>query len=960
MEVRLLGPLEVTAAGGEVAIPGERLRALVVLLALDAGRVVSVDRLLDALYGEDLPQRAGNALQQAVSKVRKRLADAGEPDLLVTRPPGYVLEIEPEQVDALRVERMVADARAAMASGDPATASRTFAEALALWRGEALADLALGDGVLPLKARWDELHLTAVEDRVDAELALGNHAAQVAELEALVAAEPLRERRWGQLMLALYRSGRQADALRAFRQAHETLVDELGIEPGPDLRVLEGRILAQDPDLDAPAVPAPTPPKRRGNLRQPLGPCLGRDEELARLEALLAEHRLVTVVATGGAGKTRTALELGHRLTTAGEAVWWIDLAPVTDPAGVVDVLRRAVGLSAGNDLDELAVALEDAAALLVLDNCEQVVEALAPVVDELLGRCPELRTLATSREGLGVPGEVLFPLPALGMDAAVELFTSRLPQRAEDDDPSAVRAICDRLDSLPLAIELAAARARHLGLQDLLDRLDHRFDVLSAGPRTAQARQRSLRAVIDWSYELLDDDERAVFARLAVLRDGAPLEAAARIGADGDLGVQACEDVLARLADKSLVIIDASGAETRVRLLQTLADYAADRLAEHRDREGPERRRAAWILDLAGPATLEGAGRWDDIQRLQREGPNTAAAVEWALADDPEVAFDLCAELAWFWFTTLQVRTGWAHIAAALALHAEVDPGQRARVQSLGSLLAAVCGEVDDAAALSGAALTYARASGDPARLASALVIEGAWRGLRGQPQPATAALDEAVALGEEADLSHLLRFIGFHYGIVALVKGDLEEAEQAFLRVTDDLDEDDLLGQVSLQVRLGDVAMRRQRPEEARRHLEAARRLDPDGTIPALYVETMARLAWANLNLGDEEAAAELVAEALQASQDGFLLGVGALALQAAGAVNVRQGAVDEGIAQLETAVARFRAAGARPSEAMALHDLADARDAAGDHERAEATRAEALSVLESHRKAAEQRDP
>ena len=392
MEVRLLGPLEVTAGGGEVAIPGERLRALVVLLALDAGRVVSVDHLLDALYGEDLPQRAGNALQQAVSKVRKRLADAGEPDLLVTRPPGYVLEIEPEQVDALRVERMVADARAAMASGDPATASRTFAEALALWRGEALADLALGDGVLPLKARWDELRLTAVEDRVDAELALGNHAAQVAELEALVAAEPLRERRWGQLMLALYRSGRQADALRAFRQAHETLVDELGIEPGPDLRHLEGRILAQDADLDAPTAPAPTAPtpaKGRGNLRRPLGPCLGRDAELARLEALVAEHRLVTVVATGGAGKTRIALELGHRLTAAGDAVWWIDLAPVTDPTGVVDVLRQAVGLSAGNDLDELAVALEDAAALLVLDNCEQVVESLAPVVDELLGRCP-------------------------------------------------------------------------------------------------------------------------------------------------------------------------------------------------------------------------------------------------------------------------------------------------------------------------------------------------------------------------------------------------------------------------------------------------------------------------------------------------------------------------------------------------------------------------------------------
>ncbi len=950
--MRLLGPLEVTAAGGDVDIPGERLRALMVLLALEAGRVVSVDGLLDALYGEDLPQRAGNALQQAVSKLRKRLADAGEGDALVTRPPGYALDVDPEQVDALRLERIVGEARRALASGDATAASRRFADALALWRGEALADLPSTDGTLALKARFEELRLACLEDRVDAELALGHHATEVVELEALVAAAPLRERRWGQLMLAYYRSGRQADALRAFRQAHETLVEELGIEPSPELRRLEAQVLAQDPELDPPASTAPPPPpapeRRRGNLRRPLGPCLGRQDDLARLRELVGEHPLVTIVATGGAGKTRLALELAHELNEHNpDGAWWVDLAPARDRDGVVEALRRTVGLSEQGDaepVDELCVALRHSAALFVLDNCEQVVDDLAPVVDELLGRCPDLRVLATSREGLGVPGEVLFPLPVLDLDAAVELFSAQVQSvGAGDGDADTVRAICDRLDGLPLAIELAAARARHLTVADILERLDHRFDVLSAGPRTAETRQRSLRAVVDWSFDLLDDVERRVFPRLAVFRGGVPFADAAEVCAPDGLSRDEVEAALSRLADKSLVIVDASGPVTRLRLLQTLVDYGFERLDETGERDDAERRRAAWVSRLAAPVSIIGFGKWREYGALAQEDANVAAAVEWALAHDAAAAVDLAAELGWFWFVSLQVRTGWTNVRAALALTQGVDPAQWARAASFGSLLGAICGEVERARELSEAAIAYEREHGTPLRLAAALMVDGAWRGMRGEADDAFAALADADELARTHDLAVVQPFIEFQHGIVHLVLGNDEQAQEHFERVMAETVEDDILGRASLHVRLGDVAMRRGRLDEARDHFEAARRIDPVKMIHALSVEATARLARVRLEQGALEEADELATDALQRTQEGYLLGVSGLCFQTMGVVNVRRGAVDEGIEQIEWAIARYHAAGAAPSEAMAREDLA-----------------EALSTRESLRKAAGQRDP
>jgi predicted ATPase/DNA-binding SARP family transcriptional activator len=925
MEVRLLGPLEVTVSGRVVEVPGQRLRALLALLALDAGRVVSVDRLLDALYGEDLPQQAENALQQAVSKLRRRLGDAG---VLVTRAPGYLLDVRPEDVDALRFEQLLAGAARLAADDDPAGASSAYDEALGLWRGEALTDLPLNDVVAPLRARLDERRLTAVEDRVEVELALGHHAEQVAELDALVADEPLRERRWGQLMLALYRSGRQADALRAFRRAQETLVEELGIEPGPELRALEGRILAQDESLaTAPAAtPAPVP-RPRSNLRAALGPCLGREDELARLADLLVDHRLVTIVATGGAGKTRIALELGHRLADAG-AVSWVDLVAVTDRAGVVGALRRTSGLAPGGDLDELVTALSTSSVVLVLDNCEQAVEAVAVVVDELLARGPTVQVVATSREGLGVPGEVLFPLSALDVDTAVQLFTSVAPAGATDHE--VVRAICERLDGLPLAIELAAARARHLGPTDLLDRLDQRFEVLAAGPRTAQARQRSLRALVDWSYDLLDADEQRAFARLAVFRDGVPLAAAAQAGSDDDLPAADVEDILLRLVDKSLVTADTTGPATRLRLLQTLRDYGAERLDEAGARDDAERRRAAWLLGLANEASLLGSGSWRERDALQGEQANVDDAVGWALANDTALAVDLCAELGWHWYVSLQAPSGWAAIRTALAADgvATADPGQVARAQSFGALLGAVCGDVDDARTLAASAMAFERARGEPRRLAAALLVEGTWRGLRGDTEGALALLAEASDLDEIADDDRLAALTEFHTGFVQVMAGRIDEARARIERSATFLDDADLLGRMAVHVRLADLAMRQDRHDEAGPHLEQALALDPDARHPALHVEATARLARVCLAAGDGDRAIELAADALRRTQDGFLLGVSGQALQAAGAVNVRLGDPAEGLAQLEAAVARYRAAGAAPSVAMAERDLDEAR--------------------------------
>ncbi|MGH8932748.1 MAG: BTAD domain-containing putative transcriptional regulator, partial [Egibacteraceae bacterium] len=465
MEVGILGPLTVTNEGRPVEIAGAKPRALLAMLAVRAGRVVTAGELVDDLWGDDLPSDPSNALQRLVSRLRKALG----PGRVETGPAGYRLDVSPVAVDAVRFERLASEGRAALDEGHVEVAATRLREALDLWRGPALADFTEQRFARPDRLRLESLRIGAVEDLVEANLALGATSTLVAELEALVHEYPLRERLRGQLMRALYRAGRQADALAAYQDARVTLAERLGLDPGPELQRLQVAMLARDAGLDAPARP-------KTNLRAPLTSFVGRDAETRKVRALLGQERLVTLTGPGGSGKTRLALEVAEQLLASHpDGVWLVELAPLRDPAAVPQALGSVLGvagpplaaqraLAPGDPVQRILARLATKRLTLVLDNCEHLVDAVATLAETILGACPGVRILATSREALGVPGETRWPVPALRIPDAARLFeerarAARYDFSPSDEDAEVIAEICRRLDGLPLAVELAAAR---------------------------------------------------------------------------------------------------------------------------------------------------------------------------------------------------------------------------------------------------------------------------------------------------------------------------------------------------------------------------------------------------------------------------------------------------------------------------------------------------------------------
>ncbi|MEV6641934.1 BTAD domain-containing putative transcriptional regulator [Amycolatopsis sp. NPDC051371] len=622
MQFAILGPVEARRPDGtSVPLGGPQLRGLLALLALDAGRVISAERLIDGLHGDHPPDGAAEALQSQVSRLRRRLRDGGAPDGLVEfTPAGYRLAVDPQEVDVHRFERLTAEART---TPDPAAKRELFAEALALWRGPALDGLADP----PRAARLAELRLAATEDRVEADLVLGHHERLVAELRELAGEHPLRERLTAQLIRALHGSGRSAEALSVFAEIRERLADELGADPSAELADAHVAVLRA-------AGPAPA---RR--VPVPLTGFVGRSE-LDDLKAALDDARLVTLTGPGGAGKTRLAIE-----AAAGE-VCFVELATTTDvPRAVLAALglREQGVLAPGvaeEPADRLAAALADRPLLLVLDNCEHVVAAAARLVRRLLGACPGLRVLATSREPLALTGEKLVPVGALPASAAARLFTDRAAAVAPGSvpDPGAVNRICAALDGLPLAIELAAARLRSLPVDDVAARLGDRFRLLSRGDRTAELRHRTLRGVVEWSWDLLEPDEQRLAGRFAVFAGGARLDAVEHVGAEPD-----ADGVLTGLVEKSFVEF----AGGRYRMLETIrafcAEHGDDRRAAH----------AKYFLGLARAAepNLRGADQLTALAELTAEHANLHAALRWGASEEPETAVRLIAALTWYWW---------------------------------------------------------------------------------------------------------------------------------------------------------------------------------------------------------------------------------------------------------------------------------------------------------------------
>ncbi|MBD0328497.1 MAG: tetratricopeptide repeat protein [Thermoleophilia bacterium] len=866
VDFRLLGPLEVRRGGAALPLGGLRQRAVLAQLLLEANRPVARDRLVDGLWGEQPPAAAQNALQVAVHGLRRLLGA----ERICTRGATYELRAAPEEVDLARFRSHVERARGA----PPAAAANELREALALWRGRALGDLDGAPGCERAARELEEERLRAVEERIEADLALGRHADLVAELQRLIAEHPFRERLRAQLMLALYRSGRQADALSAFADARRTLVEELGVEPGPELRRLERAILAQADELAAP------PTARAAALPEPARPLVGRRPELAAVLALLrrSDVRLLTLTGPGGTGKTRLALEAAREAADAfaGGAVL-VDLSPIRDDALVAPTVARALGAPETADSFAEAVRrqLEGTDVLLFVDNFEQVAAA-APVLADVLAAAPGAKALVTSRTPLRISAEQEYAVPPLalpdasrGYDAvaaneAVQLFVARAAAVAPDfrltpDNASDVAAICVALDGLPLALELAAARVKLLPPAAIRQRVGRRLEFLAAGPRDAPARQRTLRAAVDWSWELLDAGKRRLFARLAVFVGGFDAETAEAV-------CDATLDGLAALVDDSLLRAQVAGDAPRFRMLETVREYAAERLAESGEADQLSRRHAVHFLERAAeaaPRVLTADGP-EALAWLERERDNVRAALEWSRAGAPDLHLRTCGALWRFWYVRGEFTEGRRWLFGALALRDGASADRAAALRAAG-ILSIEHGDPQAAIPLATEALELLRGLGDERGVLTALTILGNAHNAAGDPDGARRRFEESRAIAERLGLDEDVGVALSNLASVAIRQADDERARSLLeesLAIMRRVGRDDSVA-LSL-LTLGSIELRLGRALEAepllQESLEVSRRLG----FRVQIVSALVALAAAAHARGDARRAAMLLGAA------------------------------------------------------------------------------------------------
>jgi predicted ATPase/DNA-binding SARP family transcriptional activator len=693
LEIRLLGPFEVVAGGTRAEVGGSKRQALLAMLALRQGRVVDVDALVEGLWEEDLPAAPRNALHHHVARLRAALGESA----ILGAADGYALG--EARVDAVRFEELLAESRAGLRDGEIRAASDAVAAALALWRGPALQGLT-GTAWFSAEARrLQTQHVDALEEQFEVALALGEHRELTPALRSALADNPFRERLWGQLMLALYRSGRQADALDTFQEARRVLGDELGLEPGPELSRLQEAILAHDPAVAA----VPADRRRRGNVPALSTSFVGREDELRQVAGLLGEHRLVTLTGPPGVGKSRLALEAARALEPeCPEGVWLVDFARAGDAQDAVRLLADAVDVRGADPLARVTSRLRAAGACIVLDACEHVLGEAARITSTLLAQCPRVRILATSREALRVAGEARVPIAPLALpvdgtaathSAAVQLFlerarTARPGFEPDAEDLALVAEVSRRVDGLPLAIELAAARVNVLGLAELVSILERRAAFLRDTPATDPSRI-ALQGLVEWSYDLLHADEKTLLQQLAVHRGGASLASLSALAASHGLSEAAVAHLLAGVVDKSIVSASFAGRVARYDMLDTVRDYVLERLAESDGLAAARAGHAEYFAALAEEARVELRGpqwlRWQS--RLGPENDNFWAALAFARdAPDPGVAIRL-GTLAWYFGLAGRVSEGRRFLDLALAV-----TGDDAPVELSIELLAGLC----------------------------------------------------------------------------------------------------------------------------------------------------------------------------------------------------------------------------------------------------------------------------
>ena len=695
----MLGSFELRTDDGVLAnVPGARLRGLLIALALEPGQAVPKATLIDWIWGERPPSEAANALQRLVSRLRKALPEG----LVEGQTDGYRLRVEPDAVNAVRFERLVGQAR----NDEDPRRVRLLREALALWRGAAMQDVGLQDSAAfdAAVTRLEGLRLTAMEDRFDAEVSLGHGAELVTELTDLVAAHPLRERLVAALMRALVAAGRDTEALLVYQRTREALADALGVNPSPELSALHVALLRGELGRREET--------RKTNLRAELTSFVGRDADVAVVRELIAEHRLTTVIGPGGSGKTRLATETARTLLgDLRDGAWLVELAAIGTDGDVAQAALAAIGLrdallgGAPNaePMDRLIAAIRERDTLLILDNCEHVIDSAAAFADRVLGECQRLRILATSREPLGITGEALWlvePLALPERDAgpgeiesspAVQLLRDRAGAVRRDlavnpHTLSTMARVSWALDGIPLAIELAAARLRTMSLDQLAHRLDDRFRLLTSGSRTALPRHRTLRAVVNWSWELLTDAERMVLRRLAVFSGGASLDAAEQVCGGDSVEREEVLELLTALAEKSLLLTEADSAP-RYRMLGTIKEYARDRLAEAGEADLARHAHLAYFTGLAETAEphLRRAEQLEWLATLEAEHDNIGSAMRGALAaGEAHGAMRLAAAAGHYWWLSGHRAEGIELIIAATKTPGEVTDEIRAMVYAL------------------------------------------------------------------------------------------------------------------------------------------------------------------------------------------------------------------------------------------------------------------------------------
>lgn len=922
----ILGPLTVSDdAGASLEVAGARLRCLLARLALDAGRPVSAAALVDAVWGDEPPADSVNALQTLVSRLRRAL---GDPRLIGQSAAGYRLAVDPSDVDAHRFEALARSGARALRDGDPAEAAALLQDALSLWRGSALADA--GPERDSAAGRLEQLRIDARVDLAMAELRRGEPERAIEELEALRAEHRLDERIAAALVTAFAAAGRQADALLAYERIRTALADELGVDPSSELQAAHLAVLrgsSQHPG----GGPSDTP--RRTNLRAQLTSFVGRDEELARVAKALAENRLVTIVGPGGAGKTRLASEAGAKLVSR-DGVWLAELASVTDGADVAQAVLGALGLREKHLIERTAPrttdaerrlvdVLADKAAIVVLDNCEHVIDASARLAEYLLGLCPQLRVLATSREPLGIIGEVVLAVPPLGqppygaaMELAMEypairLFADRAAAARPDfevdaSNVAAVIEIVRRLDGLPLAIELAAARLRTMPIGDIATRLSDRFRLLTGGSRTALPRHRTLRAVVEWSWDLLTPRERLLIERLSVFPAGMTTQTVAAVCADDAVPADEVSDLLVSLLDKSLLQRVADG--DRIRMLETIREYGTERLAERGELEQVRRRHADYFADLVAQAQphLTSAGQLPWFDRLSDERENILAALRFRCdSGDADGALQIAVDFGAYammigthdlgpWISDALAVPGatdtdlrW--IATALAaINAAAGGGDPGAVDAGAEQLAVIARHLADVSTDGRPLISVLRPAvaffaGDAA-LTQRLLDDGlhsadAWARAAAHMFRANISENNGDVAAMRADIETALegfRALGERWGLantlgglamLHVFAGRLAEAEAAFQEALD------LMAQIKssedevfLLVRLADVAMRRGDPDRARMLVRRAADLADEYGAPIESAYTIAMLGEIERQTGNADAAAAMSEIALR----------------------------------------------------------------------------------------------